>query len=117
MTYGYVVSIIATTLGQPNFYAYFDLTTDPADSRYAYTNSIIGAINGLLSAGGVFGAIFMAWSCEALGRKRSLVIAAVTTIVGAALQAGSVHIAMFLTARFLTGMGIGKGSLPSDFCH
>lgn len=108
MTYGYILSIISTTLGQPNFYIYFGLTADPTASNYSYTASIIGAINGLLSAGGVFGSCFMAWMSEARGRKPSLVVATLVTLVGCILQAASVHIAMFLVARFVTGLGAGQ---------
>ncbi|EXJ66855.1 uncharacterized protein A1O5_10050 [Cladophialophora psammophila CBS 110553] len=107
MTYGYVLSIISTTLGQPNFYAYFGLTADTMASNYSYTASIVGAINGLLSAGGVFGSCFVAWMSEARGRKPSLVVATVVTLIGCILQTASVHIAMFLVARFVTGLGAG----------
>ena len=47
MTYGYLLSIIATTLGQPGFYSYFNLEIDPTAPGAGYTNSIIGAANGL----------------------------------------------------------------------
>ena len=108
MTYGYVLSIISTTLGQPNFYAYFGLTADTKASNYSYTASIVGAINGLLSAGGVFGSCFMAWMSEARGRKPSLVVATIVTLIGCILQTASVHVAMFLVARFVTGLGAGE---------
>lgn len=110
MSYGYLLSIIATTLGQPGFYSYFDLTMDPTSPKLAYTNSIIGAANGLLSAGGCFGSVFLAWMSDARGRKPSLVVAALVTLIGCALQAGSVHIAMFLFSRFLSGLGGGEGT-------
>ncbi|KIW95531.1 uncharacterized protein Z519_04116 [Cladophialophora bantiana CBS 173.52] len=107
MTYGYVLSIISTTLGQLNFYAYFGLTANTMASNYSHTASIVGAINGLLSAGGVFGSCFMAWMSEARGRKPSLVVARVVTLIGCILQTTSVRIAMFLVARFVTGLGAG----------
>lgn len=96
-------------MGQPGFYAYFGLTASPKDaSLYAYSNRIIGAINGLYSAGGTFGALGMAWLCESKGRKMALYVACVFGIVGGALQAGSVHIAMYLVARLITGVAVGK---------
>lgn len=108
MTYGYLWSIIATTLGQPGFYSTFDLQMDLTAPGAGYTNSIIGASNGLLSAGGCFGSIFIAWMSNARGRKPSLLAATLVTLVGCALQAGSVHIGMFLSARFLSGLGGGE---------
>ncbi|KAH8692581.1 general substrate transporter [Talaromyces proteolyticus] len=108
LTYGYILAVITNTLGQPGFYTYFDLTTDTTDSeKYAYTNRIIGAINGIFSAGGVFGAIFSAWMSEVHGRKRTLSITAIITLIGGALQTGSVHVGMFLVGRFVSGFGAG----------
>ncbi|KAJ3541040.1 hypothetical protein NM208_g4787 [Fusarium decemcellulare] len=105
ISYGYDFSIITFTIGQPAWYAYFGLTTDPSDAAlYKYSNDIVGAALGLFSTGAIIGAGFVAWVCDARGRKKSLIIAAIINIVGGALQAGSVHIAMFLTARALTGI-------------
>lgn len=81
---------------------------DPSDARYEYTNRIIGAVNGVFSAGGVLGALFMAWMSDASGRKMSLAVATIVTFIGSALQAGSIHIGMFLFARFFTGLGAGQ---------
>lgn len=41
----------------------------------------------------------------------SILIACLVTVVGGALQAGSVHIAMYLAFRFITGIGVGNFSL------
>lgn len=104
MTYGYCSSIIATTLGQPSFIGYFDLDT------VSNAESLIGAINGLFQAGGLFGALSVLYLPDKLGRLWALFIGSAFCVVGGALQAGSVHIGMFLVARLLTGYGIGKRS-------
>ncbi|OAA59741.1 General substrate transporter [Niveomyces insectorum RCEF 264] len=107
ITYGYTFSITSTTLGQPGWYDYFDLVSDETNSRYAYTKRIQGAMNGLFCAGGFFGSIFIGWACNAIGRKRCLFIASPLAILGGALQAGAVHIAMFLVGRFIGGFAVG----------
>lgn len=58
----------------------------------------------------------MGWLCDARGRKLALAIATIMSMLGGALQAGSVHIAMYLVARFIGGLGSGKSSLviPAD---
>jgi MFS family permease len=85
------------------------LTTDPTDAElYNYSNEIIGTILGLFAAGAFFGAIFAGWYCDAYGRKQTLIVAAVINIVGGALQAGSVHVGMFIAARFITGFAAGQ---------
>lgn len=102
LTYGYSSSIISTTLGQPSFLAYFELDTRPNSTQ------LQGAINGLFQAGGLFGSLSCIGSADRLGRKKSILVACLVTIVGGALQAGSVHIAMYLVFRFVTGLGVGK---------
>lgn len=60
MSYGYSASIIATTLAQPTFLAYFNLA-GPNASRNA--NQLIATMNGLYQAGGflaVFNISFLA---------------------------------------------------------
>lgn len=101
LSYGYCSSIIASTLGQPLFIQYFDLATR-SDGE-----SLIGAINGLYQAGGLLGAVSVLYLPDKLGRRWAIFIGGVFCVVGGALQAGSVHIVMFLIARFLVGCGIG----------
>jgi MFS family permease len=93
------------------------LTTDSTDAAmYSYSNGIIGTVLGLFSAGAVFSALFAGWFCDAYGRKKLLIVAAVMNIIGGALQAGSVHIDVFIAARFITGFAAGNYS-PSIFEH
>ncbi|KAH7921398.1 general substrate transporter [Leucogyrophana mollusca] len=102
LTYGYAFSVITNTLGQPGFLSYFNLDNDAS-----YANQIEGAINGIFSAGGTFGALTVGYMCDIHGRKVTMNTAAIISLVGGALQAGSVDIAMLLVARFITGWGIG----------
>ncbi|KAL1894049.1 hypothetical protein Sste5346_006191 [Sporothrix stenoceras] len=107
LTYGYTFSITSTTLGQPGWYSYFHLSSDSTDPGYTSTKRIEGAMNGLFCAGGFFGCIFVAWSCNALGRKRTLYVASPLAILGGAIQGGAVNIAMFLVGRFIGGLAVG----------
>lgn len=90
------------TVQKPTFLTYFGLLTrsNAAD--------LMGAINGLFSAGGLIGAVSCLFTADAWGRKYAILFGAGCSIVGSGLQAGSVHIAMFLIARLLTGIGIGR---------
>jgi MFS family permease len=101
LTYGYCSSIIATTLGQPTFIRYFKLDV------VSNANQLIGSINGLYQVGGLLGALSCLWIPDKLGRKRALLISAIFCVVGGGLQAGSVHVAMFMVSRFLVGYGVG----------
>ena len=70
-------------------------------------SSIIDAGNSLLNAGAAMGAIPQGCIAVRLGRKRAFTIATTSGIIAAALLAGSVHIAMLITIRFIHGFGLG----------
>ena len=95
-----------STIGQPTFYTTMGLAPQ-GEPGYARTARLLGVMNGLCAAGSALGALFNAWSADRLSRKYSIMIGAVILVVGAALCAGSVSIAMFIVARFVTGWGIG----------
>lgn len=102
----YGLAIIGSTVGQPNFYTYFNLAT-AGEPGYAHTTNMIGALNGVNSAGAIAGCLSQAWSADKYGRKRTMQIGSVILIVGGALCAGAVDMAMFLVGRFIAGMGAG----------
>lgn len=74
---------------------------------YAHTANLIGAMNGVNSAGSALGAILISWAADKYGRLRSIQTGAAVMILGAALCAGSVDVPMFLVARVVAGFGIG----------
>lgn len=102
LTFGYGYSVISNTLGQPGFIQKFGL-----GGSTSYANAISGSVNGIFAAGGSFGALLTGWMCEARGRKETMRLGALITVIGSAIQTGSVDIAMFLVARFIGGFGIG----------
>ena len=106
LTYGYCSSIIATTLAQPSFITYMHLDTDSNAAQ------LFGAINGLFQAGGYIGTLTTSLTADYFGRRVALLIGALFSLVGGALQAGSVNIAMYLVMRFITGLGVGRCSAP-----
>lgn len=97
--YGYAGAIIATTLTQPSFVAAMGL--DKASNEA----SLIGAINGLYYAGGVFGAFTGGWLSNKWGRKFSAIVGNIILLLSAAVMTGGVHVAMFITFRFCSGVG------------
>jgi MFS family permease len=44
---------------------------------------------------------------DRLGRCKAMFLASVLAMIGGGLQAGSLHLAMYLVARFLTGLAFG----------
>ena len=51
----------------------------------------------MYQAGGLFGSLFAGWMGDKLGRRKAMFVAAVIAVLGGALQAGSVHVAMFVS--------------------
>lgn len=69
---------------------------------------LTGAANGCYIAGALIGSLISSRASDILGRKKSVFSASALAVLGGALQAGSVHIAMFIVARLVAGLGIGK---------
>ncbi|KAJ5149074.1 hypothetical protein N7448_000652 [Penicillium atrosanguineum] len=107
MTYGYCASIISSTIGQPGWYTYFNLPAEGEPGYDSITTPAISTANGVFSAGGAVGTLFMMWSCEHFGRKANIQLGAFFTMFGGALQGGANSLAMFQGGRFVCGLGIG----------
>jgi len=102
----YGLAILGSTIGQPSFYTSLGLAPQ-GEPGYERTASLIGAFNGVSSAGACLGAIYNSWSADALSRKHTIQIGAVILSIGAGLCAGSVNVGMFIFARLFAGIGIG----------
>lgn len=102
----YGMSVISSTIGQPSFFVNMGLAA-PGEPGYDHTAELIGAFNGFNSAGSLLAALFTAWTCDKYSRLRSMQLGCITSILGAALCGGSVDVAMFLVARFISGWGVG----------
>ncbi|KAL7892222.1 MFS transporter [Trichoderma sp. TUCIM 5745] len=68
---------------------------------HGYCSSIIATT---LGQPGLVGCLSCVKSADVPGRKRSIFITAIVALIGGALQAGSVSIAMYLVFRFLIGL-------------
>ncbi|EXJ66969.1 uncharacterized protein A1O5_09615 [Cladophialophora psammophila CBS 110553] len=82
----YVTVITATTLAQPSFIA----------------------VNGVYVSGALLRGLLSSQSSDILGRRISVFISAALSLLGGALQVEFVHIAMFIAARLVEGLGIGS---------
>ncbi|OAP65611.1 hypothetical protein AYL99_01583 [Fonsecaea erecta] len=97
LSYGYCTTIIASTLGQPQFQGYMKLL--PGQSNGDNASALIGATNGLFQTGGFF---------EVPSPSPGFMV------IGGAIQAASQNIAMFLVFRMFSGFGVGMavGAVP-----
>ncbi|KAL1956106.1 hypothetical protein VTO42DRAFT_7625 [Malbranchea cinnamomea] len=107
LTYGYCASIISSTIGQPGWYDYFNLPKENEPGYGSITTPTIATANGVFSAGGAVGSLFMMWSCDFFGRKVNIQLGSFFAILGGALQGGAANIDMFHAGRFISGLAIG----------
>ncbi|KAJ5960484.1 Major facilitator superfamily domain general substrate transporter [Penicillium vulpinum] len=98
---------MGSTIGQPGWYAYFSLPAEGEPGYATITTPAISTANGVFSAGGAVGTLFIMWSCDFFGRRASIQFGAFFSLFGGALQAGSNSLAMFQAGRFICGLGIG----------
>lgn len=61
----------------------------------------------MLQAGAAIGAGVAAPINDGWGRKRAMMAGAGCGVVGAALQAGAIHVAMLILGRLIVGFAIG----------
>ncbi|KAK1144416.1 hypothetical protein N8T08_005569 [Aspergillus melleus] len=107
LTYGYCASIISSTIGQPGWYSYFDLPAEGESGYASITTPVVSTANGVFSAGGAVGTLFIMWSCDFFGRKVNIQLGAFFSMFGGALQGGANSLEMFQAGRFVCGLGIG----------
>ena len=91
-TYGYCSSVIGSTIGQPGWYNFFDLPMQGEPGYGTTTTQAISTANGIYSAGGAIGTLFIMWAATALGRKTSIQIGGAFALLGGALQGGAANL-------------------------
>ncbi|KFY18904.1 hypothetical protein V493_08268 [Pseudogymnoascus sp. VKM F-4281 (FW-2241)] len=74
----------------------------------------VSLVNAGMPLGAVAGACFLHITNEYLGRRKTIIVAAVLYTVGAALQAGAVNYALMIVGRVILGLGVGleTGTVP-----
>jgi MFS family permease len=86
ITYHIDSSSLTTTIAQDSFKAYFNYPSQRT----------IGALVSTYIAGEAVGACFAAWSGDALGRKKTIAVAAGVAVIGTVIQTAAVHIGMLI---------------------
>ncbi|KAF7136977.1 hypothetical protein CNMCM5793_006681 [Aspergillus hiratsukae] len=110
LAYGYDSAFIGTTITKKSFKRDFGLDK----MSKADQNAVSSNLTSIYSAGGFFGALFMFFSLELLGRKTTIIISDAIFLVGAILCTVPTHqLGMIYAGRLLTGLGVGGISAAS----
>lgn len=102
-TYGYDSAFIGTTITLKGFERDFGLLT----MTKAQQADVSSNLTSIYSAGGFFGALFMYFSLELLGRRPTIIISDAIFILGAILTVAPVKLGTMYAGRLLTGFGVG----------
>lgn len=73
---------------------------------------MLGLMNAIVPAGNFLINIFVPYLADNLGRKKTLFIGLGVIFVGIVLQTASVNMGMFITSRFIGGVGASMGTGP-----
>lgn len=90
---GYDSSLMGSLNVMPSYTSYFTLTTA--------TKSLNTAIS---YVGGIVASFFSGFVVDYAGRKKSIALSAVLTLIGAVIQTSAQNIGMFIAGRFIVGM-------------
>lgn len=98
---GIDTGIIASVLSQPHFQSYMF----PKGTKNV--TSLVGAIVSMGAAGGAIGSLASGFFLEKIGRRKTLWISTIFTIVGATLQTAANGVALIIVGRTIAGIALG----------
>lgn len=100
--HGYNAGVISHVIANDQFNTYYQ-----TDSK----TGIIGAIVSIFAGGATIGSLASGFLLDSYGRKKTIQIGAVISIIGVMLQAASVRLEMILAGRSITGFAVGVMSV------
>ncbi|KAL0572867.1 high affinity glucose transporter [Marasmius crinis-equi] len=98
--FGLDISSMSGVLTNPSYLSTFN---HPGDSAQ-------GAIVAAMPAGSLVGALIVGYLGDRLGRKKSIMLAALVWVVGSILQCASVNRGMLVVGRIVAGLSVGISS-------
>lgn len=116
--FGYDIGISGGVISMPEFLKKFFPTVyanmnkkSSHDQHYcSYDNQGLAAFTSSLYMAGLVSTFGASYTTRILGRKPTILIAAFSFLIGAALNAGAVNFAMLLVGRIMLGVGVGFGN-------
>lgn len=93
----------------PDFYTVFPQmdTTTTIGTQKQSNSTIQGTVVAIYEVGCAVGALSCFFIGDVLGRRRTILLAAVFAVAGLALMATSFSLGQLITARVITGLGVG----------
>ncbi|OQE10703.1 hypothetical protein PENFLA_c081G05028 [Penicillium flavigenum] len=110
ITYGYNQAGVAPLASLQSWVAHFpEIDTVNTEGAIKQRNSTRkGAVIASLQLGALVGALSCAYFGDRLGRRKTIFMAAIITIIGELLQTSSYDIIQFTLGRVILGIGVGQ---------
>ncbi|KAL2015321.1 hypothetical protein VTK56DRAFT_5803 [Thermocarpiscus australiensis] len=110
MTSGFDSQLINTLQFASTFQQYLGNGRTVTDSKgnvtYAIEPGLLGFINSCYQLGSIFAVPVAPWFAQRYGRRWSIMLGSLIMVVGALLQGFAQHVAMYIIARMILGVGI-----------
>lgn len=100
---GYNQGVYGAVSGTPGFIAMSGIGHDSTVTKSTKQGGLAAAYY----FGAMFGGFIGGWVGDKYGRKKGAFVGALCSLVGSALQCGSINANMFICARVISGLGIG----------
>ena len=95
--FGYDSGIISSTIVQPHFTEYMGTPT----------NAQVGGIVSAFTGGAILGSFSIAFLADRFGRRMTVFIGSLISVLGCALQGGAPNIGTVIAGRLIAGMAVG----------
>ncbi|KAB5518125.1 putative MFS sugar transporter [Coniochaeta sp. 2T2.1] len=107
--FGYNNSVAGGLLNLPSWIETFPQinTATTTGHQKTHNSRVQGTVVALYTLGCFFGCVNCIWLGDRLGRKRTIMFAAATNIIGAILQSTSFSLAQLIVGRLVSGFGFG----------
>ncbi|KAK4034783.1 hypothetical protein C8A01DRAFT_38772 [Parachaetomium inaequale] len=79
---------------------------DPTGKKFAIEPGLLGFVNSCYQLGSIFAVPLAPWFAQRFGRRWSIMLGSWIMVLGALLQGFAQHVAMYIIARMILGMGI-----------
>ncbi|KAL1959500.1 hypothetical protein VTO42DRAFT_1945 [Malbranchea cinnamomea] len=106
MTSGFDSQLINTLQFSPEFNKYFGEGYTDEDGNPDIRPALLGFISSCYQLGSIIGVPIAPWFNQRFGRRWSIMTGSLIMVVGALLQGFAQHVAMYIVARMLLGIGI-----------
>jgi len=102
LLFGYDQGIANALTQSPDFQTRFPSIYGPENA------TLLGATLAFFVLGAFFGCLANIWIGNKFGRRTVLIAGGVGTLIGGALQAGSINLAMLMASRLINGFAVGQ---------